>query len=117
MLKKLINLRENESDLHTNTEALSIILEEGKEELTKVPKKEKEEAYSENTRKLLQQRKNALLKQNIPAYKILDKTFRKSKDKKTIAKTNNTTKKHIQNNTRTKTNVTMHEKCITQKKN
>ena len=79
MFKKLLQQRDNKKDLITNTTNLKNILEEVTQELTKIPKKEKEEAYSEETRRLLQQRKNALLKQNVRAYDILDKRFRKSK--------------------------------------
>ena len=57
------------------------ILEEGTKELPVIPKKEREEAYSEQTRQLLKQRKNALLKHNVKAYNLLDKRFRKAKEK------------------------------------
>ena len=55
------------------------ILEEGKEELPSIPKKEKEEAFSENTRGLLKQRGNAREKNNFKAWKTLNWRFKKSK--------------------------------------
>ena len=57
IINKMINLVENKDDTQTKTAVIKQILEEGTSELTQIPKREKDEAYSNKTRKLLQQRK------------------------------------------------------------
>ncbi len=79
MLNKLTYIKETRGNLQSNTIQLNKMLEEGTKELPTIPKKEKEEALSTQTRQILQQRKNASSKPNIKAYNQLDKRFRKSK--------------------------------------
>ena len=47
ILNKIINLVENKDDTQTKTAVIGLILEEGTNELTQIPKREKEEAYSD----------------------------------------------------------------------
>ena len=56
---KELNSKPNETNIADKTEQIMNILKEGRDELPTIPKKEKQEAYSEETRRLLQQRKNA----------------------------------------------------------
>ena len=79
MIDKFETLTQKTEDLQAKTISVKSILEEGTKELPTIPKKEKGEALSIQTRQLLQQRKNAMLKNNVKAYDILDKRFRKSK--------------------------------------
>ena len=58
ILNKLKTLTtEGQEDSQTKTAQLNKILEEGTKKLPTIPKTEKEEAFSEHTRQLLQQRK------------------------------------------------------------
>ena len=65
--------------MEKNTKNFISQLKIATEELSTLPLKEKEEAFSENTRSLLEQRKNAIIKKSITAYNILNKRSRKSK--------------------------------------
>ena len=51
--------QQNQGSLQAHTTGVNNILEEGTKELPVIPKKEREEAYSDQTRQLLKQRKNA----------------------------------------------------------
>ena len=74
------NINKNEAVTNITKQYLDI-LEEGKEELPTLQKKEREEAFTEKTRGLLQQRQNARRKKNYKAYKLQNWRFKKAKEK------------------------------------
>ena len=55
LLTRFKELAAGHTDLHTMTDSINQILEEGTKELPTIPKQKKEEAYSEDTRQLLKQ--------------------------------------------------------------
>ena len=79
LTEKMLEISKDNTNIAERTTQVMSILEAGKQELPTIPKKERQEAFSTQTRGLLQQRQNARDKNNYKAYKILNLSFRKNK--------------------------------------
>ena len=79
MAEKMLEMKRDETNIADMTTQVMNILEAGKQELPTIPKKERQEAFSTQTRGLLQQSQHARDKNNFKAYKTLNWRFRKSK--------------------------------------
>jgi hypothetical protein len=82
MIREAKRRKTQDMNLHEKTQKITDILKLGTAELSTLPPKQKEEAFSEESKKLLEERQQAINNRDMESFTHISKQFRKSKKRR-----------------------------------